>query len=333
MPSSINLENQSPEFVKSYLDTTSILEKPTSDFQVGKKVSWKWSKGKAVGVIDKIYFQPITLKIKDVTITRNASRDRPIIEISHSNQHRTLKMLKFIDEVELEQEQEQEPKVLIDSVVFCKDAENSIIRVGSIVSWKYGQGKAKGRVKQIYKKPIEITTKGVKIKRNGSPENPALLIEVEETKTRVLRLASEVSKDSDKNDFITSITETTSKNTISDVNSNADTKVDLTPTKSMIVAAARGLKYVEQGFGGSGLMAATIAYARKVVNGGKLSPDKVKRMKSFIARHSVDKRPGWDNPTKPSPGFVAMLLWFNDPRTNNGAKWAERKLNELEKAS
>jgi hypothetical protein len=53
----------------------------------------------------------------------------------------------------------------------------------------------------------------------------------------------------------------------------------------------------------------------------------LQRMVSYFARHAVDKRPGWDNPKKPSNGFIAWLLWGGDP----GRKWANRQLERFRK--
>ena len=62
---------------------------------------------------------------------------------------------------------------------------------GAKVEWKWGNGTARGKVVETHTKPVERTIKGEKIKRNGSPDNPALLIEQEDG-DQVLKLASEV---------------------------------------------------------------------------------------------------------------------------------------------
>lgn len=65
------------------------------------------------------------------------------------------------------------------------------MRKGSKVSWKYGTGTAIGKIEEVHKEPIEITIKGSKIHRNGTPDNPALVI-VQDNGDRVLKLQSEV---------------------------------------------------------------------------------------------------------------------------------------------
>lgn len=60
-----------------------------------------------------------------------------------------------------------------------------------------------------------------------------------------------------------------------------------------------------------------------------ISVETVQRMHSFFSRHSVDRRPGWDNPRKPSNGWIAWLLWGGDP----GWRWAIRILKGAHKAA
>lgn len=95
--------------------------------------------------------------------------------------------------------------------------------------------------------------------------------------------------------------------------------VSFTPTKEMQDEAERGLAWrSELGRGGT---AVGIARARDISNGKDLPLDTVKRMRSFFARHAVDKeaegfRPG--EPGYPSNGRIAWALWGGDP----GYKWS-----------
>ncbi|MGA0560564.1 DUF2945 domain-containing protein [Larkinella sp. VNQ87] len=68
-----------------------------------------------------------------------------------------------------------------------------MLKKGDAVRWKYASGHAEGKVVEVHKKEIEKTIKGSKIKRNGSDENPALVIE-QDDKQVVLKLESEVEK-------------------------------------------------------------------------------------------------------------------------------------------
>ncbi|MCU0355307.1 MAG: DUF2945 domain-containing protein [Cytophagales bacterium] len=76
-------------------------------------------------------------------------------------------------------------------VFWAKNLKN--MKKGAKVQWKWGNGTAHGKVVETHKEPVERTIKGEKIKRNGSPENPALLIEQDDG-DQVLKLASEVSE-------------------------------------------------------------------------------------------------------------------------------------------
>ena len=95
--------------------------------------------------------------------------------------------------------------------------------------------------------------------------------------------------------------------------------VDLTPTDAMAAEAKRGLEWREK-FNRGGT-AVGVARARDISNKASLSPDTVRRMVSYFARHEVDKQgtgfsPGEDG--YPSAGRIAWALWGGDA----GASWA-----------
>ncbi len=99
-------------------------------------------------------------------------------------------------------------------------------------------------------------------------------------------------------------------------------EIDLTPTATMAEEAQRGLDWREEH--GRGGTAVGVARARQIVNRQELSPDTVRRMVSFFARHEVDKEaegfsPGEDG--YPSAGRIAWALWGGDA----GKAWAEEK--------
>jgi Hypervirulence associated proteins TUDOR domain len=66
------------------------------------------------------------------------------------------------------------------------------ISIGDTVEWKYGQGKAQGEVKEVHTDDVTKTIKDKEIKRKGSAEEPALVIQHEDG--LVLKSASEVTK-------------------------------------------------------------------------------------------------------------------------------------------
>lgn len=68
-----------------------------------------------------------------------------------------------------------------------------MIKEGSKVSWKWGNGEAQGKVIETYTKEITKTIKGSKITRKGEKGNKAILIEQDDG-SKVLKLESEVVK-------------------------------------------------------------------------------------------------------------------------------------------
>jgi len=101
------------------------------------------------------------------------------------------------------------------------------------------------------------------------------------------------------------------------------------PNDAMKEEAARGLAWREEyGRGGTEI---GVARARDISNGRGLSLETVYRMRSYFARHEVDKQgtgwsPGEDG--YPSAGRIAWALWGGDP----GRTWANA-IVEREEAS
>jgi len=68
-----------------------------------------------------------------------------------------------------------------------------MIREGTEVKWKWGQGYATGKVETTYTKSITRTIKGSEVTRNGSSEDKALFIKQDDGGD-VLKLESEVDR-------------------------------------------------------------------------------------------------------------------------------------------
>ena len=66
---------------------------------------------------------------------------------------------------------------------------------GDKVSWKWGNGHAQGKVEETFTKSVTRTLQGSEVTRNGSEDDPALLIEQDDG-DKVLKLESEVQKSS-----------------------------------------------------------------------------------------------------------------------------------------
>jgi hypothetical protein len=65
------------------------------------------------------------------------------------------------------------------------------IRTGSRVTWTWGNGRAEGTVTERHTSTVTRTTKGEKITRHGSDDDPAYVI-TQDDGTIVLKLRSEV---------------------------------------------------------------------------------------------------------------------------------------------
>lgn len=106
---------------------------------------------------------------------------------------------------------------------------------------------------------------------------------------------------------------------------SARADIDLRPTEEMAKNAARALEVRRtKPPSERGMIAVGLARARDISNRTELSPDTVKRMVSFFARHEVDKQGStWDDQGK---GWQAWNGWGGDA----GYAWAKAKVKELE---
>lgn len=67
------------------------------------------------------------------------------------------------------------------------------MKPGDHVAWRWGNGLAEGRIKSVHHQSTTIVSKGTQVKRNGTQDNPALVIE-HKSGNDVLKLVSEVQK-------------------------------------------------------------------------------------------------------------------------------------------
>jgi hypothetical protein len=83
------------------------------------------------------------------------------------------------------------------------------------------------------------------------------------------------------------------------------------PPKKVRAVAARALKARKKWRrGGTGV---GVARARDLKNGREISESTLRRMKSYFARHRVDKsRRGFSDEESPSAGRIAWDLWGGD---------------------
>jgi hypothetical protein len=105
----------------------------------------------------------------------------------------------------------------------------------------------------------------------------------------------------------------------------ARAEIDLRPTEEMARNATNALEVRRtKPPSERGMIAVGLARARDISNRVDLSPETVKRMVSFFARHEVDKDGAtWSEQGK---GWQAWNGWGGDA----GYAWAKRKVEELE---
>jgi HK97 family phage prohead protease len=110
--------------------------------------------------------------------------------------------------------------------------------------------------------------------------------------------------------------------------------VDLSVPSFIRENAKRGLKYLDESFGGDGLTDGTKREAREMA-AGRISENKVRKMAPWFARHKVDgQAPKNNDPSNaeyPGAGLVAWLLWGGDSDFSDRAQnWAQRKIDALD---
>ena len=102
---------------------------------------------------------------------------------------------------------------------------------------------------------------------------------------------------------------------------------DLTPPAAVARNAEKGLELRRQHKRGGTQVG--VARARDLAARRTLSPQTIRRMTSYFARHAVDKKgENFDSEDDPSAGAIAWLLWGGD----EGRDWAERMKAALEQA-
>jgi hypothetical protein len=87
------------------------------------------------------------------------------------------------------------------------------------------------------------------------------------------------------------------------------------PPKGVQIAAKRALKWISEGKSGSGFTDAGRRRASQLAEGSDVSRAVVGRMRSYLARHTVDRRASGffaGETGYPSPGRVAWDAWGGD---------------------
>lgn len=111
-------------------------------------------------------------------------------------------------------------------------------------------------------------------------------------------------------------------------------KANYTPPKGVREAARRAVDWINEGKAGGGFTSVGRRRASQLASGESVSIETLKRMKSFLSRHEVDKDAlGFTQGEKgfPSPGRVSWDAWGGDA----GFSWAKETIagfeNQMEK--
>ena len=105
------------------------------------------------------------------------------------------------------------------------------------------------------------------------------------------------------------------------------------PPESVRAEARRALKWIADGHAGAGFTDVGRKRASDLAAGRSIGLDTIKRMNSFLARHSVDKKgKGWspDEDGYPSPGRVAYAAWGGAPAIGWVTKILKSQVNANE---
>lgn len=95
------------------------------------------------------------------------------------------------------------------------------------------------------------------------------------------------------------------------------------PPSGVQSAAKRALKWIADGKAGDGFTSTGRKRASQLASGKSVSRDTVARMKSYFARHAVDKKATGFNAGEegyPTPGRVAWDAWGGDA----GRTWVNK---------
>lgn len=103
------------------------------------------------------------------------------------------------------------------------------------------------------------------------------------------------------------------------------------PPEAVVEEAKRALKWLSEGHAGDGFTDVGRARAKQLASGSPVSLSTIKRMKSYLARHNVDKQgQGWSPGDEgyPSPGRVAWAAWGG----NAAIGWVNKIVKASEKS-
>jgi len=235
------------------------------------------------------------------------------------------------------------------------------IAVGDFVSWNSSGGTARGQVERIVRTgSIDVPDSSFTI--NAEPDDPAMLIRLwrvtsagnEQTDTlvghkmkttrRIPALTETVNKTIRQEDGQWCVYSADGSRSFGCYSSEAQAEARLKqieafksvdkaegvkPPASVRAAARRAVKWIEEGKAGKGFTPTGRRRASQLAAGESVSPDTIRRMRSFFARHEVDRSAkGFKQGQEgfPSPGRVAWDAWGGDA----GRSWANQQFRRQE---
>jgi hypothetical protein len=185
------------------------------------------------------------------------------------------------------------------------------IREGSFVSWNSSGGRARGQVEHVmYEGVLGVPDSEFSI--NAEPDNPAVLIRI--WRNTADGWAATETLVGHKMSTLTRI-EPLSK------------EESFKPPKGVQEAAQRALEWIGEGLAGANFTDVGRARASQLARGDNVSERTIRRMRSFLARHGVNRnKPGWNAGDEdfPSAGRVAWDAWGGDPAVSWTETIAER---------
>lgn len=185
-----------------------------------------------------------------------------------------------------------------------KEAGPNDLKVGDFVSWNSSGGRSQGQIERVVRDgTINVPDSSFTVE--GTEDNPAALIVVWQngsdgwaaTDTKVGHKFSTLRKIDSLREAV--LVEAERYKVPQGVQS----------------AARRALKWISEGKAGDGFTSTGRRRAAQLASGGSVSRDTVARMRSYFARHAVDKKAtGFNAGEKgyPSPGRVAWDAWGGD---------------------
>ena len=199
-----------------------------------------------------------------------------------------------------------------------------MFKEGDYVTGKTSEGMVTGQVEHVMTEGGTYGTPGTEYEIQSTPENPAMAVRIFEEEDGVWYPTAYsigmLSSDATKIDNLNVGMEDDDEMEDDDVEKAEGYK----PTSGMKSAAARAIRWKEQGKATGAGTPVGWGRARDIVAGRSMSLSVVKRMYSFFSRHEVDKK-GKDfyNTSNPSNGRIMWDAWGGDA----GFSWSRAIVN------